>query len=56
MSFHSSDSGSARPDAAAANEAIRMLVEAQAGGEWPAEEYEQLLAQWATAVSPDLAA
>jgi hypothetical protein len=55
MSSSSSNLGSVRPDAAATNEAIRTLVETRAGGEWPAEEYEVLLAQWVTAVRADVA-
>jgi hypothetical protein len=43
-----------RPDAAAANDAIRALVDTQTGGEWPAEEYERLLAAWAAAVKAGL--
>lgn len=37
------------PDADAANDAIRALVDG-ADGQWPAEEYERLLADWADAV------
>jgi hypothetical protein len=36
-------------DADAANDAIRALVDG-ADGQWPAEEYERLLAEWAEAV------
>lgn len=41
--------GPARPSAAEANEAIRLLVENLAGEEWPAEAYEFLLEEWAAA-------
>ncbi|MFD3541223.1 hypothetical protein ACFWUQ_17235 [Streptomyces sp. NPDC058662] len=41
--------GPARPSAAEANEAIRHLVDARVGDEWPAEAYEFLLAEWAAA-------
>ncbi|MCX5383723.1 hypothetical protein [Streptomyces sp. NBC_00083] len=41
--------GTAPPDADAANDAIRALVDG-ADGQWPAEEYERLLADWAAAV------
>jgi len=41
--------GPARPSASAANEAIRRLVEARVDGEWPSEEYELLLLEWAAA-------
>ncbi|MFB7174523.1 hypothetical protein ACFCYM_27420 [Streptomyces sp. NPDC056254] len=48
--------GPARPSAAEANEAIRLLVETRVDGEWPSEAYEFLLAEWAeasrTEVSP----
>jgi hypothetical protein len=34
-----------------ANDAIRRFVDAQAGdGEWPAEDYEVLLVEWAAAI------
>ncbi|MFE0679210.1 hypothetical protein ACFW17_00250 [Streptomyces sp. NPDC058961] len=41
--------GPAPSDADAANDAIRALVDG-ADGQWPAEEYERLLADWAAAV------
>ncbi|MFG3281196.1 hypothetical protein [Streptomyces sp. NPDC048111] len=41
--------GPAPSDADAANDAIRALVDG-ADGQWPAEEYERLLAEWAAAV------
>ncbi|MFF9350057.1 hypothetical protein [Streptomyces sp. NPDC014734] len=43
---------SARPSAAAANEAIRALVDARAGQDWSSVEsaaYEVLLIEWAAA-------
>jgi hypothetical protein len=50
-------SDSRRPDAVAANERIRALVDS-VDGVWPAEAYETLLLEWADAVhrSPDQAA
>jgi hypothetical protein len=46
-----SEPGSSLPDAAkATNDAIRDLVDSRAGGEWPTQEYEQLLIRWASAV------
>ncbi|MEU3467910.1 hypothetical protein ABZ716_08275 [Streptomyces sp. NPDC006687] len=48
--------GPARPSAAEANEAIRLLVETRADGEWPAEAYEFLLEEWASASRSELAA
>ncbi|MFE4857276.1 hypothetical protein [Streptomyces sp. NPDC056670] len=47
---HSTDRPDPAPsDADAANDAIRALVDG-ADGQWPAEEYERLLADWAAAV------
>ncbi|MEV7415110.1 hypothetical protein [Streptomyces sp. NPDC089919] len=42
--------GPARPSAAEANEAIRLLVATRGDGEWPSEAYEFLLAEWASGV------
>ncbi|MFE6836165.1 MULTISPECIES: hypothetical protein [unclassified Streptomyces] len=39
--------GPARPSAAEANEAIRLLVETRVDGEWPSAAYEFLLTEWA---------
>lgn len=47
--------GPARPSAAEANEAIRLLVETRADGEWPAEAYEFLLEEWAAASREEMA-
>ncbi|MET9364220.1 hypothetical protein ABZX93_25370 [Streptomyces sp. NPDC006632] len=41
--------GTPPSDADAANDAIRALVDG-ADGQWPAEEYERLLTEWADAV------
>ncbi|MCT9088472.1 hypothetical protein N4G70_06270 [Streptomyces sp. ASQP_92] len=49
MSSSSERPGPAPSDADAANDAIRALVDG-ADGQWPAEEYERLLADWAAAV------
>lgn len=38
----------------ATNDAIRDLVDAGAGGEWPAEEYEVLLIQWNAAIRGEI--
>ncbi|MEV0096232.1 MULTISPECIES: hypothetical protein [unclassified Streptomyces] len=39
------------PSASEANDAIRRFVDAQsADGEWPAEDYEVLLVEWAAAI------
>lgn len=47
--------GSVLPDAEAANEAIRELVDsADPDGGWPSEEYERLLTLWAAATTADL--
>ncbi|NBM20766.1 hypothetical protein [Streptomyces sp. GC420] len=56
MSFTSPTPRNPQPDALtahAANDAIRRLVDEGAGGEWPAEEYEMLLIQWAAATSAE---
>ncbi|MFJ5553459.1 hypothetical protein [Streptomyces sp. NPDC093225] len=46
--------GPARPSAAEANEAIRLLVETSGQGEdWPSEAYEFLLGEWAAGVSAE---
>ncbi|KIF02644.1 hypothetical protein PL81_28790 [Streptomyces sp. RSD-27] len=47
--------GPARPSAAEANEAIRLLVETRADGEWPSEAYEFLLQEWAAASRAEMA-
>ncbi|MFJ8309746.1 MULTISPECIES: hypothetical protein [unclassified Streptomyces] len=49
MSSSSDRAASVPSDADAANDAIRALVDG-ADGQWPAEEYERLLAEWAEAV------
>ncbi|MFG2720443.1 hypothetical protein ACGFW5_19415 [Streptomyces sp. NPDC048416] len=49
MSYSPERSGPEPSDADAANDAIRALVDG-ADGQWPAEEYERLLAEWAAAV------
>lgn len=42
---------STTPSASQANDAIRRLVDAQkADGEWPSEDYEVLLVEWAAAI------
>ncbi|MFD3546433.1 hypothetical protein ACFWUW_12615 [Streptomyces sp. NPDC058655] len=48
--------GPARPSASEANEAIRHLVETRVDGDWPAEAYEFLLAEWATASHAEVSA
>ncbi|MFG2620015.1 hypothetical protein ACGFXC_20635 [Streptomyces sp. NPDC048507] len=48
--------GPARPSAAEANEAIRLLVETRVDGEWPAQAYEFLLEEWAAASRKDVRA
>ncbi|MCB5166850.1 hypothetical protein LG634_18625 [Streptomyces bambusae] len=48
--------GPARPSAAEANDAIRLLVDNLAGDEWPAEAYEFLLEEWAAASRAEAAA
>lgn len=48
--------GPARPSAAEANEAIRLLVETRVDGEWPSEEYEFLLTEWAAASQAEFSA
>jgi hypothetical protein len=55
MSFSSPTPRPSRPDAAAAaNDAIRRLVDARAGGEWSVEEYEVLLIQWDAAIREEI--
>ncbi|MFE9371017.1 hypothetical protein ACFYM2_14785 [Streptomyces sp. NPDC006711] len=49
MSYSPDRPGTTPTDADAANDAIRALVDG-ADGQWPAEEYERLLADWAAAV------
>ncbi|MFD3695869.1 hypothetical protein ACFWUZ_06880 [Streptomyces sp. NPDC058646] len=48
--------GPARPSAAEANEAIRLLVETRVDDEWPSEAYEFLLEEWAAASRPEVPA
>ncbi|NBM17722.1 hypothetical protein [Streptomyces sp. GC420] len=45
--------GCARPNPDRVNDRIRRLVD-EAGGAWPAEEYEVLLRQWAAATRDDV--
>ncbi|MBD0747887.1 MULTISPECIES: hypothetical protein [unclassified Streptomyces] len=55
MSHSAHHPGSVLPDADAANEAIRDLVDsADADGGWPSEEYERLLTLWAAATTAEL--
>ncbi len=49
MSTIPMSAGPERPSASEANEAIRRLVETRVDGEWPSEEYEVLLLEWAAA-------
>lgn len=48
--------GPARPSAAEANEAIRLLVETRVDGEWPSDAYEFLLEEWAAASRAEVCA
>lgn len=51
MSTSPMSDGPERPSASEANEAIRRFVETRVDGEWPSEEYEVLLLEWAAATS-----